>query len=282
MVFILASEIINKGINYILENLQEDLTVEEIADYCHFSKFYFNRMFKSIVGESVYSFIKRLRIEKSALQLAVEHDKTITEIGNRYGYSSSNYSTAFKKRYGKSPHEFKKQRLNDAIRHNESYYVDLSKTSYEFYNSKIDITYIPEIKVIYKRYIGNYHDLSKFWSEFCHNHKNYIDENSIFYEITYDDPILTDPDRCITDLAVTTTKPVDENQIAIIKGGKFAVYTFEGPNTKIFETFQGLLGTWLTNTTYKPDLRNRKIIAKYNSIDTDINHFSIDIRIPLV
>ncbi|WP_021167832.1 DNA-binding transcriptional regulator SoxS [Sporomusa ovata DSM 2662] len=42
----------NQGINYIYRNLDKSISVEEIAEQCCFSKYYFNRMFKVIVGEN--------------------------------------------------------------------------------------------------------------------------------------------------------------------------------------------------------------------------------------
>lgn len=279
----MPNDIMIKAVNYIIENLSEDLSVDEIAEYCHFSKFYFNRLFKSVIGESVYSFIKRLRIEKSALQIGIEHNKTITEIGNSYGYSSSNFSTAFKKHYGKSPYEFKSIRQNNKIRENKDFYVDLSKTSYEHFNREIKLVYLTDTRVVYQRYIGHYHNLGQYWAEFCDSHRQYIDETSVYYEISYDDPILTDPDRCITDLAISTSKPPTRDCLTmVIKGGKYMSYTYSGPNTRIFEAFQGLLGVWLPNSNYVADLKKRKVVVKYNSIDVAINHFSLDIYIPIV
>ncbi|QOR35768.1 AraC family transcriptional regulator [Clostridium sp. 'deep sea'] len=279
----MLNDIIIKAINYILENLAEDLTVEQIAEHCHFSKYYFNRLFKSVVGESVYAFIKRLRIEKSALQIIVEHNKTITEIGNRFGYSSSNFSTAFKQRYGKSPLEFKRNRQSNAIRHNKNYYVDLSKVSYDYYNEKVKLVNLKDQQVIFQRFIGDYHNLGYYWSRFCEKHQTYIENTSVYYEISYDDPILTDPERCFTDLAISTTKPIAKDCLTtIIEGGKYVSYTYTGPNTNIFETFQGLLGIWLPDSVYLPDLKNRKVVAKYIIADVKNNFFSMDIYIPVV
>lgn len=45
----------------------------------------------------MYALIKRLKMEQSAIVLKVEKEKTIIDIGLDYGYSASNYSSAFKK-----------------------------------------------------------------------------------------------------------------------------------------------------------------------------------------
>ena len=38
-------------------------------------------------------------MDYSAIELIMDRDKSITEIGELFGYSASNYSTAFKKYY---------------------------------------------------------------------------------------------------------------------------------------------------------------------------------------
>lgn len=72
-------------------------------------------MFKEDTGEALYHFIKRVRLERSAWRLKVEKEKSITEIGEEYGYSSSNFATAFKKHLDLSPAAFRKssEQMND-------------------------------------------------------------------------------------------------------------------------------------------------------------------------
>ncbi|MHC1722338.1 MAG: helix-turn-helix transcriptional regulator [Aminipila sp.] len=79
--------------------MDEEISIEDVANHCHFSKYYFSRVFKSETGESIYAFIKRLKMEQSAINLKIEKQKSITEIGFDYGYSPSNYSCAFKKHH---------------------------------------------------------------------------------------------------------------------------------------------------------------------------------------
>lgn len=279
----MSKRIIIEAIDYIKEHLEEELTVEEIAKHCSFSKYYFNRLFKSEVGESVYAFIKRLRIERSAFQMVRETDKSITEISANYGYSSSNYSTAFKKHYKKSPVSLKKYFSDTKILENtRGFSADLTDKNYEDYNNRMKLVDLEDMEVIYHRYIGDYHNLRKYWEEFCGNYNRYFDESSWLIEISYDDPILTDPDRCITDICATTSKELDHNcESMTIKGGPYMVYKYEGPSAKIFEAFQGLFGVWAIESPYKIEMESRIIFSKYNSVDCEKDYFSIDIYIPI-
>ena len=105
----ITKEAVNQAIDYILQHIGEELTLEDVAGYCHFSKYYFSRLFKEQTGESVYGFIKRVKLEQSAFRLKTEQDRRITEIGADYGYSSSNYSSAFRQHYRMAPIDFRKK-----------------------------------------------------------------------------------------------------------------------------------------------------------------------------
>ena len=104
----IRSEVINKAINYIFDHIDEDITVDDVAQYCSYSRYHLTRMFKEDTDEALYQFIKRVRLERSAWRLKVEKEKSITEIGGEYGYTSSNFSTAFKKHLNISPADFRK------------------------------------------------------------------------------------------------------------------------------------------------------------------------------
>ena len=104
----IRSAVINQAISYIFGHMDEDITVEDVAHHCAYSKYHLTRMFKEDTGEALYHFIKRVRLERSAWRLKVEKEKSITEIGEEYGYSSSNFATAFKKHLDLSPAAFRK------------------------------------------------------------------------------------------------------------------------------------------------------------------------------
>lgn len=71
--------VINKAIDYIFDNIDEDITVDDVAKHCSYSKYHLMRMFKEDTEEALYQFIKRIRLERSAWRLKVEKDKSITK-----------------------------------------------------------------------------------------------------------------------------------------------------------------------------------------------------------
>ena len=132
---IIDSNIINQAIEYIFEHIDEDICVDDVASHCAYSKYHLMRLFKEHTDEALYQFIKRIRLERSALKLKIEKERSITDIGIDYGYSSSNFATAFKKQLNVSPTDFR--RNSEEIVKKSSFYQEKSfylHTPKLFYN----------------------------------------------------------------------------------------------------------------------------------------------------
>lgn len=273
------NELVSKAIDYIVENLNEKISIEDVADYCHLSKYYFSRVFKAETGESVYAFIKRLKMEQSAIEMKLGKEKTITDIGVTYGYSSSNYSSAFKKHHHISPAEFRKTVNTNCAPH--PFILDklAEFQSFEEYNQRIQITELDDFVVIYERYLGNYLDLGKNFCEFTEKYKNYLKEDTLLIDRFFDDPSITNVSQCLYDICMS----VDENclleNVMTLQGGKFAVYRFDGLIPDIYEALQGIFNIWLPNSRYEMDERYGLDI--YRRMDRDNQHVIIDLCIPI-
>ena len=99
---------INRVIDYINQNISEPLDLETLAGVAAFSKFHFHKVFGSIAGESIGSYISRLRLEKAAAAVAGPEGKPITDIAMDLGYSSlSVFSRSFREYFGMSPAQWR-------------------------------------------------------------------------------------------------------------------------------------------------------------------------------
>lgn len=74
-------ELISQIIDYMLQHLDEGITIREVANHFYYSEFYFSRLFKAVTGESVYAFIKHLKMDQSAIDIKLKQQKSITDIG---------------------------------------------------------------------------------------------------------------------------------------------------------------------------------------------------------
>lgn len=275
----IKKEIINQSIDYIIQHLDEDLTVEKIADHFHYSKFYFCRSFKKLTGESLYSFIKRLKMDQSAIDIKLEKHKPIMDIGMDYGYSSSNYSSAFKNHHFVSPVEFRK--ATSSTNTVNPFYPDelFSFDKFEAYDNKIKIQVLQGYTVIYERVIGNYIELKEKWMQFIDLYSEYVTPATLMIERFYHDPSITDLTKCICDLCMTIDENCRLDNIATIREGKFAVYRYKGKIKDIFPALQGIFNVWLPNSGYEMDKRYGLNI--YRKIDIENEFVTMDLCIPI-
>ncbi len=99
---------INKSLDYLNENLSEDINVSKLAEASHFSLYHFQRLYKSVMSETPYDTLLRLRLEKSVFLLKHHSDYSIAEVGELCGFKSpENFSRQFKSRFDISPKAFK-------------------------------------------------------------------------------------------------------------------------------------------------------------------------------
>ena len=275
----IANKYVNQAIDYILEHLGEELSIDAIASHCHFSKYYFSRMFKIETGENIGEFIKRVKMEQSAFRLKVERSRSITDIGFDYGYSPSNYSSAFRLHHDLSPIEFRRGIAQKSLSNPIFNDAAVSLEDFDECAQKITIENLPDYHTVYHRHKGSYGALSKHWDEFQEKYCEYITEDTLLLERTYDDPSITDDGECLYDLYMTVPENCGLPDTTVVKGGKFAVYHFIGPVKQIYTAYQSIFNVWLPGSGEKIDERYGFEI--YRIIDCDSMNMAIDICIPI-
>ncbi len=275
----IRKELINQSIDYIIQHFDENLSIEDVANHFHFSKFYFCRSFKEVTGESVYEFIKRMKMDQSAVDIKLGKSKPITDIGLNYGYSSSNYSSAFRKHHNVSPLEFRNS-TNVTNMSNPFYPEGLSNfETFDAYNQKIKVQELPDYLVIYERMIGNYVELKDKWVAFLDKFRDCLKAGTLLIERYYDDPAITSLNSCLCDICITTDEYCKLDNVTTVKGGKFVMYRFEGKIQDIFCALQGIFSVWLPASGYEMDKRYGLNI--YREIDIENERVIMDLCIPI-
>jgi two-component system response regulator YesN len=98
-------EIIETVKDYINENYKEDISLDDVAEYISFSKYYLSKLFKEVEGINYKDYLIKVRMEEAKKRLK-KGDK-IKVVACEVGYSDRNYfSRAFKKYTGISPGKF--------------------------------------------------------------------------------------------------------------------------------------------------------------------------------
>lgn len=103
-------ECLGTSIDYILEHLEEEITLDKLAKEAGMSRSYYSTMFKKLNGISVWSFITNQRVDR-AQQMLKKTSNSILEISQYCGFGNiSNFNRVFKRITGKTPKEYR----NDA------------------------------------------------------------------------------------------------------------------------------------------------------------------------
>lgn len=82
-----SNDVIVESIDFIEENLFDNLSLDLLARNTYLSKYHFHRVFLSSIGNSVMRFIRERRIVRSTHSL-IYFKKTITSISFDHGFNS--------------------------------------------------------------------------------------------------------------------------------------------------------------------------------------------------
>ncbi|WP_088043659.1 AraC family transcriptional regulator [Bacillus sp. EAC] len=101
-------ESLQKAIDYIEENLFEELLIEEIAKQANSSAFHFQRTFSILTNINVAEYIRRRRLTLAAKELTTT-DSKIIDLAFKYGYDTPEaFAKAFRRQHGVTPSEARK------------------------------------------------------------------------------------------------------------------------------------------------------------------------------
>lgn len=114
--------IILTTVEYIKNNYNLQLNLDDISKAAGISKFHFNRTFLKIMETTPWNYLTKTRLEK-AIQLMQFSDYDIDEIAKLVGFSGSNYfSKVFRKFLNTSPAKFREEHFS---LESQRYHVEL-------------------------------------------------------------------------------------------------------------------------------------------------------------
>ncbi|RPI05506.1 MAG: AraC family transcriptional regulator [Ignavibacteriae bacterium] len=233
---------------YIDMHFNEPLTLDELARIACFSPFHFHRIFQAFIGESVYAFIKRIRLENAAVHLR-STGLSVTDIAFQSGYETpSAFAKAFRERFGMTPTGF---RIKNG---KPSCDKQSSQTTEEI--MKPEIRFLEDQTVLFVRRTGSYNQAAEgAWKTLMkHTFWRMMTNRSVkFIGISRDDPNFTEDSKLRYDACITVhgdVKPKGEVGVQTLKGGKYAVFLHEGAYEKFNETYDLIFSEWLPRSNY--------------------------------
>ncbi|MDD7887186.1 GyrI-like domain-containing protein [Flavivirga sp. 57AJ16] len=291
---------VNLALKYIDNNLDSELSLESISNIALYSPFHFHRIFKALIGETLYAYIIRKRIEKTASILIHKKHISITELSLQYGFSSNaSFTRAFKKFYGVSPSAFRKESPNKYSKISqveskngqespifEKYICNINNhLNWIKMNANIEIKEVPELKFASMTHFGvhgieNVFDKLIKWGQAKGLMAN---SETKMARIFHDSFKITDPDKVRMSICLLTDRPfVLEGEIASgsIKKNKCMVGRFEiTPHD--FEKSWSSLFIWMNENGFKKAEGNPFEIYHNDFREHLENKCIVDLHIPI-
>jgi AraC family transcriptional regulator len=283
---------VNRVIDYLRENLDGQVKLEELADVACFSEYHFHRIFGAVSGETLKNFTNRLRLEKAARLLRYS-DRNLTEIALDCGFSSSaTFSRAFRSGYGTSPSQFrksgeiKKSKICKELFSGQEYLLPMSAEEKRaaFPVRLIDV---PERQVAYIR-VTNAFEMDRVlaalktmieWAK-----AQNIFSEGILFGMSVDDPHVTPKHLYRYEVCLASSFPFECIEgISKLKmpAMRYAATRVSGDIRKVTTGTDYLFRGWLINSDYEPEHAPGLEIFLDKEKALDWSHFELELCIPV-
>lgn len=102
-------ELIKKVEAYIEQNIEEQITLADIAKSVSYDESYITRVFKKKHGLTPHAFIINKRVQKAKDKLSLSKDINLAQLSNEVGfYDQSHFSKVFQKVFALTPDKYRK------------------------------------------------------------------------------------------------------------------------------------------------------------------------------
>lgn len=251
------SESISKAIEYIENNLTNNISIEDIANHLFISSFYFQKGFTMLCGYGVGEYIRNRRLTLAAHEL-INTDIKIIDLALKYGYDSpDSFTKAFTRFHGSTPTSVRK---GGKIKDFAPLKINLTlKGGYtmEYKIEEKDAIKIVGLKKSFKYETAN-QEIPKMWKKFFM--KNAFGKIKPKYAVNIDNNMEnTEFDYIIGDDYNDTLKIPKDFEIIEIPKFTWAIFSCTGPaSIKMQETNEKIFMEWL------PGSNEFEIAAGYN------------------
>jgi AraC family transcriptional regulator len=265
---------------FIQEHLDDELSLERLARVAHFSPYHFHRIFKGLVGEGVYEYVRRLRLESAAHALKTT-ERSVIQIALGAGYGTHEaFTRAFRQQFGVSPTQFRSGQQALSPEKEVETMVVLAKTP------AVSVEQVPARRVAFLRHTGPYKEVGPTFDRLLSwaRQRGLMRPDTLVISISYDDPEVTPPEKVRCDACVTVEEAVGPDGdvgIQTIEGGEYAVVHHRGPHAELHDVMRWVFGVWLPASGREPRHAPLYSICNDNPETTPPEQFRIDIYVPL-
>lgn len=188
---------------------EPDLSIEELASRACLSLYHFHRVFTAVVGEAPGEMCRRLRMQRAAWQLCYT-DASVTAIALGAGLASSQaFAKAFRRHYGCTPGAFRRDKSKNGHLMSKDGHALAQPDPYAEGHSSARSNTMKTIEMdartlAYVRVTGPY---GEGYDAVCNRLHQWAAtrglEQGEWIFIYHDNPEVTPPAQCRTDIGVT-------------------------------------------------------------------------------
>ncbi len=285
---------INRVMDFIDANLDAELTLEALARVAHFSPYHFHRIFRAMIGEPLFQYIQRIRLEKAATRLAEDPRRPVTRIALDCGFSgSAAFARAFREHFGMSASEWRRRgsgktgtgtsggktrnaksktgkargKQGKAARADSVHGGSKSharRNHMKKLKANVEVRELPATHVAYVRNVGPYKGDSALFGgligRLCAwaGPRGHLGADNRIIIVYHDNPEITSEEKLRISVCLPVpqgTKVDGEVGSMTIAGGRYAVARFELATDEYQAAWDSVYGDWLPGSGYQPDDR---------------------------
>jgi AraC family transcriptional regulator len=284
-----------RSLVYLQAHLDEQVSLDDLAGVACFSPYHFHRIFRGVVGESVASHVRRLRLERAAWRLRFS-EKPVTEIAFETGYEThESFTRAFHAAFGDSPSSFRANRSSalrtaaaSGMHYSESgVLADFVRPAQPGQPLEVRKHHLPSMRVAFLRHTGPYDSVGATWQRLMMwaGGKGLLGGMTGILGVIHDDPEITPPEKLRYDAAIilrhAEIAPEGDIGVQHIGPGEYIIAQHRGPYERLVETYARMCGEWLPESGYELLAAPALEFYRNSPMDSAPENLLTDIYLPL-
>ncbi len=264
-----------RRMNLVLDQVErhydQPLSLKALAQVAGFSPYHFHRVFTAVVGQSVYGWLNRVRLERAAQFLRYHPNRAVTDVALSCGFSTpSNFARAFKLHFGVSASTYRSSpdsKISQAVSNPRNAETQLSSHTESMASDTSDrscpvvtIETLPGYRFAYVRHFGDYGapTLAEAWATLLRwaQSRGLVTPQTLLIGVPRDDDSVTLKEHCRYDACIAVDKelgPTAQINYGTLPLGTYAVCDCRKVPREIANGWEELYSSWLPNSGFLPD-----------------------------
>lgn len=287
-------DIIDQTVLEIQRRLDDPPGFRELAERAFLSPYHFHRIFRAMVGESPAEMIRRLRLERAAIQIKAT-DESITSIAFDAGYATHEaFTKAFQAEFEMSPSAFRTSDRNcmGKLAPSRVHYTESgSFTRFHLIERRelemnLSVVEFPSKRLAVIHHKGPYQDIGAAFQRLAQTAGPmglFAKPDAMGVAVYFDDPESVPPAdlHSVAGVVVSESEAIGDLTEEHLEGGKFLRAEYTGPYSGLGQAWSTLYGKDIPSGGYQ--IRDGACFEVYlnDCSNTPAEELRTDIYVPI-